>query len=563
MASVLRLRGLDRVPVSMFSDELDVGYQAYSILKTGKDYFGNFLPLHFESYVENRAPLYIYSTVPTVAALGITPYGVRLPAAIFGILGVGMMYLLIKEIVEYAKIKEKIYTEGFPLLCSFMMALSPWHIQYSRAAFEASELIFLVLTSLYFFFKGLKKPRLLWVSALMMGLAPWTYSTAKLFAPVFIIFLASLFYKDLFKLPIKHLKKAVITLLILGIPMALVIMFGGGALRFSRISVFGEEAKVAGVSTERLQDAKVRNVTGGGIVSKIESRLAHNKINTWSSTIAINYLKSFSAEFLFISGDVSDRHSVSGMGQFYKFEAILLVLGLILFFKSKFRGEIKLLIGFWTLFGVVPAAITLEGGGHATRLILILPSLIFLMAFGLIEIIRIVKIAIGQKIIFTFYVGAMLASFFMFQHNYWNHYAWESERSWHSGFKEAIEGAAFYEDQFDKIVITNSEERPYIFLAAYKKYDPILWQKGFEEKEVVGFGLLKNIGKYYFGQVDGRIGIENLGSVMEPKTLYVASQREVESNLITYPEKVPPGLSLVKAISFPSGEPAFYLLRKI
>ena len=87
VTSILRLWKLDEVPVSLFGDELDVGYHAYSILKTGKDYSGNFMPLHFQSLAEWRTPLYLYSAVPTVAMFGISPWGVRLPAAIFGILG--------------------------------------------------------------------------------------------------------------------------------------------------------------------------------------------------------------------------------------------------------------------------------------------------------------------------------------------------------------------------------------------------------------------------------------------------------------------------------------------
>src|SRR3990170_1862219 len=80
----LRVWKLDAVPVSLFSDELDVGYQAYSIIKTGRDYSGNVLPLHFQSYADARAPLYIYASIPTVAVFGITAWGVRLPAAAFG-----------------------------------------------------------------------------------------------------------------------------------------------------------------------------------------------------------------------------------------------------------------------------------------------------------------------------------------------------------------------------------------------------------------------------------------------------------------------------------------------
>src|SRR4030065_1409507 len=100
VASFLRLWKLGTVPVSLFGDELDVGYQAYSILKTGRDYQGNFMPLHFHSLAEWRTPLYLYSTVPTVAIFGISPYGVRVPAAFFGIAGVIAVYLLVKKVTK-------------------------------------------------------------------------------------------------------------------------------------------------------------------------------------------------------------------------------------------------------------------------------------------------------------------------------------------------------------------------------------------------------------------------------------------------------------------------------
>src|SRR3972149_7023875 len=101
IALFLRLYKLDSVPVSLFGDEMDVGYQAYSVLKTGKDYYGNFLPFHFHSLAEWRTPLYLYSAVPTVALFGVSPLGVRLPAAVFGILGIWGFYLLVKELVGY------------------------------------------------------------------------------------------------------------------------------------------------------------------------------------------------------------------------------------------------------------------------------------------------------------------------------------------------------------------------------------------------------------------------------------------------------------------------------
>ena len=159
IAAVLRIWKIDRVPVSLFSDELDVGYQAYSILKTGRDYFGNFLPLHFQSYADFRAPFYIYSSVPTVAVFGISPFGVRLPAVIFGVFGVWGIYLLAKEIFKDKKLG---------ILASLFLAISPWHLQYSRAAFEATMLLAFLLFGLYFFFRSLSDGKYLWVSVLLL-----------------------------------------------------------------------------------------------------------------------------------------------------------------------------------------------------------------------------------------------------------------------------------------------------------------------------------------------------------------------------------------------------------
>lgn len=94
LAAVLRLWNIDKVPVSLFGDEIDEGYHAYSILKTGKDYTGHLAIFDVTSLADKKAPLNSYLMVPSIAFFGISPVGVRLPAAIFGILGVLAIYLL-------------------------------------------------------------------------------------------------------------------------------------------------------------------------------------------------------------------------------------------------------------------------------------------------------------------------------------------------------------------------------------------------------------------------------------------------------------------------------------
>src|SRR5579859_7887433 len=120
VAFFLRIWQIDKVPVSLFGDELDLGYQAYSILHTGADYYGNKWPLQFHSLAEYRTPLYLYSAVPTVAIWGISPLGVRLPAVIFGVLGIWALYLLVKELTE---------REDIALGAAAVMTFSPWHLQ--------------------------------------------------------------------------------------------------------------------------------------------------------------------------------------------------------------------------------------------------------------------------------------------------------------------------------------------------------------------------------------------------------------------------------------------------
>ena len=97
-AFFLRIWGIDRVPASLMFDELEIGYHAYSVLKTGRDYTGRFLPLQFKSQADMKSPLYIYASVPTVAVFGISPYGIRLPSVVFGTLAVLLMYLLVGEL---------------------------------------------------------------------------------------------------------------------------------------------------------------------------------------------------------------------------------------------------------------------------------------------------------------------------------------------------------------------------------------------------------------------------------------------------------------------------------
>jgi len=105
------------------------------------------------------------------------------------------------------------------LTAAFLLAISPWHLQYSRAAFEVTELLFFYLTGIYFFLKSLRNPKFLWLSAISFGLTPWIYSSAKLFTPILLLFILIVWLKEIIHFPRKEIVKSVIAFLVLGLPM--------------------------------------------------------------------------------------------------------------------------------------------------------------------------------------------------------------------------------------------------------------------------------------------------------------------------------------------------------
>ena len=130
VASVLRLYKLGSVPPSLYWDEASLGYNAYSILTTAHDEHGKFLPLtNFGTFGDYKPPGYIYATVPSIAIFGLSDFAIRFPSAFFGVLTVLLTYFLTKKFFE---------SEVVAQVATLFLAISPWHLQFSRGAFEAN-----------------------------------------------------------------------------------------------------------------------------------------------------------------------------------------------------------------------------------------------------------------------------------------------------------------------------------------------------------------------------------------------------------------------------------------
>src|SRR5688572_17254454 len=86
LAAVLRLWNLSSNPPSLTWDEASLGYNAYSLLQTGKDEYGRLFPLNLKSFGDYKPAVYSYLIIPFIVVFGLNEWAIRLPSAIAGIL---------------------------------------------------------------------------------------------------------------------------------------------------------------------------------------------------------------------------------------------------------------------------------------------------------------------------------------------------------------------------------------------------------------------------------------------------------------------------------------------
>ena len=186
IAFFTRFYTLGEVPSGLAQDETSIGYNAYSILKTGKDEYGIFYPLYFKAFGEYKLPVYIYLTVLSVKLFDVTAFSVRFPSALLGFLTVIVFYFFVKRIN-----KENKY---LALIATGLLAVNPWHLHFSRGAFEVTVALFFIVTGTFLFYEALRSEKrrvFLLGSVFCFIVSLYTYNIARLFSP---LFLFSLFF---------------------------------------------------------------------------------------------------------------------------------------------------------------------------------------------------------------------------------------------------------------------------------------------------------------------------------------------------------------------------------
>jgi 4-amino-4-deoxy-L-arabinose transferase-like glycosyltransferase len=514
IAVLFRFWQLGKVPVAPDWDEASLGYNAYSVLKTGRDEYGTFIPAVLRSFDDYKPPLYMYLTIPSVAIFGLNIWAVRLPSALMGTLGVVGTYFLVNELIKLIDPKVRKKFIYLPLISTFLLAISPWHVHFSRIAFEANSGVFLNIWFLVFFFWGLKKFEFLNLSAVCAALALYAYHSERVFIPLFLIFLFFSYRKQLFETyKIKLYIPFVIGLFII-IPLIITFIDPSSWTRLKGTSALSDQTRILERSTKKIiDDQKNGNIIG---------QIFDNRRIVYIQKIAEGYLSHFSLRWLFITGD-NDRHHAPDMGLIYIIELPFLLLGM--YSVAKNGGQVSKLLLFWLVISPIAASPTSETP-HAIRTLVVNPCLSIITSFGIVRLVELLKkyksiIRTGIMILF---VVLYLFNIFYYLHMYYMHLNHDYSYNWQYGYKQAVEVAQNEYDKVDKIIVSTSLEQPYIFFLFYLKYPPAkyLAQGGTKSG---GFAEFRNkFDKYIFRKID--LSRE----VFDGKTLFIGPPKEMSSN---------------------------------
>jgi len=441
LAAFLRLFLLSSNPPSLYWDELSLGYNAFSILTNGTDEHGISYPLtHFLSFGDAKPPLYIYATSLSMAIFGVNDFAVRFPSALAGILAVPLTYLLASKL--FAKHPHQ---QAISLTSAFLLTISPWHLQMSRAAFEANLALTLFLAGFVAFLAGLRRPKWWFVSAICFTLTLYTFNAYRIFLPFFLVILAFFHYRQLIKHKSFAFISALIAILIL-MPLIQFVVSPQAQLRFQEVTIFNDLDPVV--------EANLRQELNN---HSLLSKILFNRRLLYAGEFLRHTTDHLRPDFLFFYGDDNPRLSVRDIGQMYAIELPLALLGLYLVFRR--NNKLGWFLTIWSMLSFIPAGIARETP-HALRILQILPVPYLLVALGIVYLSSIKLIKVLLVGLFTFALISYLDIYYLHAPSHWS-------PSWQYAYKPLFTSLKPIHSNYDRVYISDKLGRAYIATLYY------------------------------------------------------------------------------------------------
>lgn len=481
-AFLVRFYKFGLIPSASTPDETIYIYNAYSLWLTHYDVAGRFMPLS-SIFLSSFAPVPLYLIAPFVGIFGVSLFFGRLPFLITGILEIIIVSFMTKKITN---------NDLITIFVAFILAVSPWAIQFSRIAYDGSlALLFFSLGILMFLYLK-DKGNILW-TLIPFFLGFNSYHGTKLFFLFLIPFLLIVFWKDISK------RKKELNVFILGIMLIfasfLFILKTQGVNRQSILLGNNSSTIAFNVNIERDKN----------IAPTILREIFSNKPLVYLKTIQTNYLGAFSTNFLFVSGEQGDNQYLYGVGNhgvMYIIELPFLLLGILYFLSLKNKYSFFVIGGL--LISPLPSAFTIDQS-YGMRSIMMLPFLAILTAAGVYFAFQqiksknnLIKYGLVSVVVIIY---AFLITSYLYQ--YFFRYPIYAAESWHQSSRDVVEYIYQKKDKFANIYIADSGGLLFNY-GLYNKIDPTLIQKAYQSSlprkvgNISFIGDCINIGKAKF-----------------------------------------------------------------
>lgn len=444
LALILRIYKLGDYPVGFHIDEVKVGWNALSIWKTGLDDHRNFLSLYYNSFGDFRPSGIFYLTIPSIILFGNNIFAVRFASALFGALTVIPIYYLSLEISKNKKLSH---------IASFLLGISTWHIEVSRATSEVVISTFFATASIYYLIKTLKtsKTKYFYLSSSTILISYLLYHAIRFLAPPFFITTLLIYFKQINR-------KSVYLLIIVVVLSAFLSTTKEGLQRFDQVSILKSIDLNYQIDRTNKEDVNKSRL----------STFLDNKYVIYSRYFVVQYSDYFSGGFLLGQDARPYRYTTPGVGLLNYFEILFLVLGIIEIVRKKYNY----LPIFLLLIAPLPAALTIEDSPNLHRALFMIPFMIMIEAFGFYKLIK------HRRILF---LGMFLSTVF-FLHMYFTHsnshrpyikdFFVDSPTYRDVGMVELVNKLKQYSNDYDKIIVTNFPDNPYPYFAFLTNQNP-------------------------------------------------------------------------------------------
>lgn len=431
---LLNFYRLDEFPAGLYMDEASIGQNAYSILKTGKDEYGENFPLIFRAFGDYKLPFYIYLTSVSVSIFGKTEFAIRFPSAFVGCLTVIIFFFMTRLLLRLGQKFSGNSADKFALLATFLLSTNPWFMQFVGPGFEATLGLFLFVTALYLLFIYYHdNNRLVYLTSIMFFISTlYTYNSYRIISPVIILLLLYSFYKKETQSK-KWFFLAITFFILASIPIIISVINGPGIARFLQTKAFPDYENI------------------------------YLKLTNYPIIFFLNYISYFSFNFLFNSGDGIGRHQIPGFGLFFRWQTIFLVSGIYYLLKSKNSLSQKIIISL-LIISPLTASLT-RPSPHSLRSFPFVIPLVLIITTGIKSILKKTK---PRNLLFNILLSIVfLYEFSFWLHYYYLHYPKTNIIDWGANFKQMVAITSAWNQKYDTIAVSFSNPLTYIYYLFY------------------------------------------------------------------------------------------------